>query len=45
MRQEIRFAETRSLSLGLQQRPCIARVVAVAPEIILMDEPWTPLSP
>ncbi len=34
-----------SLSLGQQQRLCIARVVAVAPEIILMDEPCSALDP
>jgi len=33
------------LSLGQQQRLCIARVVAVAPEIILMDEPCSALDP
>jgi len=34
-----------SLSLGQQQRLCIARTVAVAPEIILMDEPCSALDP
>jgi phosphate transport system ATP-binding protein len=34
-----------SLSLGQQQRLCIARVVAVTPEIILMDEPCSALDP
>jgi phosphate transport system ATP-binding protein len=33
------------LSLGQQQRLCLARVLAVQPEIILMDEPASALDP
>jgi phosphate transport system ATP-binding protein len=33
------------LSLGQQQRLCVARVVAVKPEVILMDEPASALDP
>ncbi len=42
---DILGADALSLSLGEQQRLCIARVLAVEPEVILMDEPASALDP
>jgi phosphate transport system ATP-binding protein len=38
-------SDALGLSLGQQQRLCIARVVAVHPEVILMDESTSALDP
>jgi phosphate transport system ATP-binding protein len=38
-------SDALGLSLGQQQRLCIARVIAVQPEVILMDESTSALDP
>ena len=44
MKDRLRTAATH-LSVGQQQRLCLARTLAVQPEIILMDEPTSALDP